>query len=132
VDFSRTTLLWNSDTGSALQKWQFYSITSPPGRLAQFSAPIALPIIAIAVTNLPNGSIPMLSSSQIDNFSTGQLRTGAVFYNPLTGAVLQQVVTSLKADMFCPGIALLIDGTVAVVGGATSGVTSVFNATTWA
>jgi galactose oxidase len=132
LDFSGTTLLWNNDTGSASQKWRFYSISSPPGRLAKFSAPIALPIIGIAATNLPDGSILMWSSSQIDNFGTGQLRTFAVIYNPLTGAVSQQVVTSLKADMFCPGIALLTDGTVVVVGGVTSGVTSIFNATTGA
>ena len=122
------TLLWNNASGSILQKWRFFSIPSPLGPIAQFSAPIALPIIAIAAANLPDGRVLMWSSSQIDNFGTGQLRTYAIIYNPATGAVSQQLITSLQADMFCPGTALLTDGTVAIVGGVTAGATSFFNA----
>ena len=90
-----------------------------------------LPLIAIAAANLPDGRVLLWSSSQIDNFATGQLRTYSAFYDFKTGVVSPPLLATLRADMFCPGSAMLPTGGVMIVGGVTAGVTGTFNGTTW-
>ena len=132
LTFSGTTPIWQTSSGAAIQRWQFFSIPSPTGRLSQWSTPIQLPLVGIAAANLADGRVLLWSSAQVDNYATGELRTYAAFYDPTTGEASLRLITSLQADMFCPGTALLADGTVMVVGGVTAGVTNSFNGTTWA
>ena len=124
---SGTSLTLSTFRGDATQRWQFYQIPPPQGQLSIWTLPIQLPLVAIAITNLPDGRVLMWSSAQVDNYATGELQTYSAFYDPATGAVSQTLITSLQADMFCPGTALLFDGTALVVGGVTSGVTSAYN-----
>ena len=114
-------------SGLAAQRWQFFPIVPPVGRLSQWARPFRMPLVAIAATNLPDGRILAWSSSQIDNYGTGQLQTYSALYDPVSGSVSQNLITSLQADMFCPGTALLADGSVLVVGGVSSGVTNKYN-----
>ena len=123
---SGSSVVLSAYSGSSSQ-WQFFPAVPLTGRLSIWTPPIQLPLVAIAATNLPDGRILVWSSSQVDNYGTGQLQTYSATYNPVTGAVSQSLITSLQADMFCPGTALLFDGSLLVVGGVTSGVTSKFN-----
>ena len=113
------------------QQWRFFLPPSPPGRLSQWTVPFQLPLVAIAATHVAGGRILVWSSSQLDNFATGQLRTFSAIYDTASGAVTQDLITSLQADMFCPGIATLPDGSILVVGGVTSGATNIYNGSAW-
>ena len=124
---SGSSVVLSAYNGNASQAWQFFPQAPPIGRLSVWSSLIQLPLVAIAAAHLSDGRVLMWSSSQVDNFGTGQLQTYSAYYNPITGAVSESLITSLQADMFCPGTALLFDGSVLVVGGVTSGVTNKFN-----
>ena len=124
---SGSSVILSSFTGGPNQAWQFFPIAPLIGRLSLWTLPIQFPVVAIAATNLPNGQVLVWSSSQVDNYGTGQLQTYSALFNPATGAVSETLITSLQADMFCPGTSLLFDGSVLVVGGVTSGVTNKFN-----
>ena len=124
---SGSSVILSQYIGAASQAWQFFPPVPVVGRPSLWTQPIQLPLVAIAATNLPDGRVLVWSSSQVANYGTGQLQTYSAIYNPVTGSVSESLITSLQADMFCPGTALLFDGSVLVVGGVTSGVTNKYN-----
>ena len=107
---SGSSVILSQYIGAASQAWQFFPPVPVVGRPSLWTQPIQLPLVAIAATNLPDGRVLVWSSSQVANYGTGQLQTYSAIYNPVTGSVSESLITSLQADMFCPGTALLFDG----------------------
>jgi hypothetical protein len=103
-----------------------------------WSAVEALPTNPIAAALLPSGNVLMWSANAQLSFE-GDLgstpgQTDVTVYNPSTNQVVShQFVTSMMADMFCPGTAYLSDGRLLVNGGSSSPRTSIYNFTnnTW-
>jgi galactose oxidase len=95
---------------------------------------ISLPVTPIAIANLPNGNILMWSAYAPYTYegdigtASGQTYTGV--FNPTTETSTDVLVTNTGADMFCPGTAVLPDGTVLVNGGSSSPKTSLYSPTT--
>ena len=130
ITTSGNQVIWSpSSPGNTLQQFRLVQVASPAGRLALWTPPIQFPLIAIAAANVDDGRILFWSSSQVDNHFTGQLQTYTAFYDPAANTVSETLVSTLQADMFCPGTAKWFDGSVFVVGGVTSGVTNAFNQT---
>jgi galactose oxidase len=95
---------------------------------------ISLPVTPIAIANLPNGNILMWSAFAPQSYegdigdAAGQTYTGV--FNPTTQTSTDVLVTNTGADMFCPGTAVLPDGSVLVNGGSSSAKTSIYNPAT--
>ncbi len=83
----------------------------------RWTAPINFPIIPAAVAMLPNGKVLAWSSDGANAYGGNGGATHTVVYDPATGSMAHVVVTNTGQDMFCPGIAMLPDGRVAVFGG---------------
>lgn len=92
---------------------------------------IPLPVNAIAVANLPNGSLLLWSAYDPYDYegdigsAKGQTYTGV--FNPVTQTSTSVLVTNTGTDMFCPGTAVLPDGRVLVNGGSSSPKTSIYS-----
>ncbi len=95
---------------------------------------ISLPVTPIAIANLPNGNVLMWSAFEPTSYegdignAAGQTYTGV--FNPTTQTSTDVLVTNTGDDMFCPGTAVLPDGTVLVNGGSSSPKTSIYSPTT--
>ena len=132
LDYAGARAVFRPYTGAATQHWRLVPPPPPAGPLALWTPPIPLPILAIAGYNAPDGRVLLWTSSQRDSFATGELRTFSALLDPATGDVSATLLTSLQADMFCPGTAMLADGRLLVAGGVTSGATNLCNGTAWA
>ncbi len=135
----------NSQTpGAAVIQWPCQSATNLndqfdlflPSSNAQtlnsaWSAVISLPVTPIGVANLPNGNLLMWSANAPYSYegdignSSGQTYTG--IFNPANQTSSDVLVSSTGADFFCPGTALLPDGTVLINGGSSSPKTSLYS-----
>ena len=125
---SKQTNIWALYSPSNVtQQYRFVVIPPPPGRLSLWTLPIKLPLIAIAASNLADGRIVMWSAAEQDNYNPIIPQTYVAYYDPQSGNVSEKLITTLQADMFCPGTAKTFDGSVMVVGGLTSGATNVYN-----
>jgi hypothetical protein len=95
---------------------------------------ISLPVTPIAIANLPNGKLLMWSAFEPYSYegdignAQGQTYTGV--FDPATGSSTDVLVTNTGADMFCPGIAVLANGSVLVNGGSSSPKTSIYSPST--
>jgi hypothetical protein len=78
---------------------------------------VDLPSIPIAAAALPNGKLVTWSSDQKLTFNGGLGQTNTVLFDPQTLSASDILVTNTSHDMFCPGVALLADGSVFVNGG---------------
>lgn len=118
--------------GSALQTWTLSGInvkTLP----SKWSAPVTLPLIPVAVANLPNGNVLAWAADQTLDFTSGEILPGKTYttiINPTAGTNQEVIVSNTNHDMFCPGIANLPDGRILVNGGSTSAKTSLYNPST--
>ncbi|MFL6602255.1 MAG: RICIN domain-containing protein [Steroidobacteraceae bacterium] len=92
---------------------------------------IALPVNPIGVANLPSGKLLMWSayapySFESDiNTAAGQTYTGS--FDPASGTSTKVLVTVTGADLFCPGTAVLPNGTILINGGSSSPKTSLYD-----
>ena len=107
--------------------------TATPASAGRWSASISLPIDPAAAALLSNGKVLTWSSYSGDTYggSLGYTQTATI--DTTTGAVSQRTVTETGHDMFCPGVALLGDGTVFVAGGSNSDKQSTYDpvSATW-
>ncbi len=122
-------ILQQSCAGGATQTWAVsgVNVTALPSK---WTAPIALPIVPAAASNLPNGNILLWSADYTNSFSSGEVTPGktyTVIFNPTTLTSKQALISNTGHDMFCPGIANLPDGRVFVTGGSDSAKTSVYS-----
>jgi galactose oxidase len=92
---------------------------------------IPLPVTPIGIANLPNGNLLMWSANAPYSFegdigsSSGQTYTGV--FTPATLTSTDVLVTATGADLFCPGTALLPNGTVLINGGSSSPKTTLYD-----
>jgi galactose oxidase len=111
------------------QLWALNVANSP----SQWSGVITLPIIPIAVSNLPDGKLLTWSADQITTFyPTTDVNTQTYYsiFDPATNTSTESLETNLLTDMFCPGTAQLPDGRLLVNGGITTHTTSIYDPTT--
>ena len=78
---------------------------------------IEMPIIPVAVSNLPNGNILTWAAKDRQGFGGTSGRTYTAIFNPTTGTSNELLVSNTQHDMFCPGINNLSDGRILVSGG---------------
>ena len=97
---------------------QLYFEQPDKSEVGDWSGPINLPNIPVAAAVLPNGFV--VSWSSWDRFTfggNGPRQSYTSIWNPETGEVSEVLVTNTLHDMFCPGIAMLPDGRLLVMGG---------------
>ncbi len=104
---------------------------APTSGTGRWSLPFNLPLVPVSAAMLNTGKVLLWSSYRPDAFGKPNEevsgRTLTATYDPSSTAVSQRTVTNTGHDMFCPGTALLPDGTLLVNGGSTDGKTSLFN-----
>ncbi|RYU59959.1 DUF1929 domain-containing protein [Methylolobus aquaticus] len=92
---------------------------------------INLPLVPVAVSNLPDGRVLGWSAGAELYFEVpawGEpAQTQSVVIDPSTGDWSQYRVSNTNHDMFCPGTSNLPDGRLLVSGGSSSRRTSIFN-----
>jgi galactose oxidase len=93
---------------------------SPAAMQGQWSAPIAFPSVPVAAAILPNGKL--MTWASWDRFSAydgsgERWKTYTALFDPETSVITERIVTETRHDMFCPGTALLADGSLHVSGG---------------
>ena len=93
------------------------SMPSVPTSLGRWTPPVNFPIVPAAVALLPNGKVLAWSADNATTYGGPGGLTHTVVYDPVSGAMAHVKVTNTGQDMFCPGIAMLPDGRVAVFGG---------------
>ena len=94
------------------------SLTAPADRitLGEWSAIIPwTPHIPVSAANLPDGRVLTFASDERTAFPSGPRFTYAATWNPATGQFVEY--NRPTHDMFCAGIATLLDGRVIVNGG---------------
>ncbi len=130
--------------GAAIGQWPCQAVTSLNDQFDLFSPSavadtlnsawtpvISLPVTPIAIANLPDGNLLMWSAYAPYAYegdigaNSGQTYTG--IFNPSTLTATDVLVTSTGADMFCPGTAVLPNGTVLINGGSSSSKTSLYD-----
>jgi galactose oxidase len=124
------------NNGQLNDRWTLSVLTGggPKTLPSTWSPVITLPVLPVAIANLPNGNLLMWSAYNNYTYegdigySNGQTYTG--IFNPATNTASEVLVTNTGDDMFCPGTANLVDGTVLVNGGSSSPKTSLFAPTT--
>lgn len=89
-----------------------------------WSSVIQLPTVPAAAALLPNGRVLLWSSNGQFSFEfdigDDPSQTYTAIFNPATASSTLKVVNNSLSDMFCPGTAILPDGTLLVHGGASS------------
>jgi galactose oxidase len=111
--------------GNSNQQW----ILANPPTLANWSAPITLPLIPVAAANMKDGKLLMWSAYSTLKFegTDSAPHTETAVYDPTAGIAVSRLVTETYHDMFCPGTSLLPDGRLLVNGGNSSAHTSIFD-----
>lgn len=105
---------------------------APATGTGQWSLPINVPVVPVAATMLTTGKVLLWSSYKPDNYGfvgdpNDPGRTMTATLDPATVAISQRAVTETQHDMFCPGTALLPNGSLLVNGGSTNTKTSMYN-----
>ena len=98
-----------------------------PASLSLWEGPYNMPLVPVAAANLPDGRI--LTWSAWDKFSFGGDfgETYTAIFDPQTKQSTERLVSRTGHDMFCPGTALLADGSLLVNGGSSSQNTSIYD-----
>ncbi len=124
---------WPCQGASSLND-QFYidvSGISPATLPSVWSSVIGLPVIPIAVANLPNGNLLMWSAYQLFSYEgdigNSTSETYYAIFNPVTATSSAAMTTTDGADHFCPGTAVLPNGNILVNGGSSSPESAVYN-----
>ena len=107
------------DRSLALSEIQQLYVEQPTqAEAGDWSEPINFPNIPVAAAVLPNGKVVTWSSWDRFTFGgNGPRRSYTSVWDPETGQVGEVLVTNTQHDMFCPGIAMLEDGRMLVMGG---------------
>ncbi|MFT6995231.1 MAG: hypothetical protein ACJA1P_001974, partial [Maribacter sp.] len=119
----------------------FFSATNSRAQdksiVGEWSDPIALDVLPVAVSNLPNGKLIVWSASERDYFYTNDGGFGPTdgftyteLFDPFLGQDgqgLGEDVTNLQHDMFCPGINNLPNGNILSAGGTSNYNTSIYD-----
>jgi len=78
-----------------------------------WSGVIDMPIIPVAVSNLPNGNVLAWAAKDRDDFTAENSgRTYSAIFDPYNGSSTEVLVSNTQHDMFCPGINNLPDVTI--------------------
>lgn len=86
-----------------------------------------MPIVPVAMANLPDGKVLCWSALDRDGYGQGGNRTYTSVYDPANNSFTDVLVTNVGHDMFCPGTNNLPDGRILVAGGRNSELTSIYN-----
>jgi len=122
---SNAALVQRACNGGGDQAWSLAAPQLP----AKWTAPIAMPIIPIAVANLPDGKLVTWSAWDRYTFSNGPFQTYTALFDPVTNQSSEALVTNTNHDMFCPGTTNLPDGRILVNGGSEAYATSIYDFT---
>lgn len=135
----------NSQTpGAAIIQWTCQAATAlndqfdlfTPSAVAatlnsEWTPVIPLPVTPIGVANLPNGSLLMWSANAPYSFEgdvgSAARQTYTGIFTPATQTSTSLLVTANGADLFCPGTALLPNGTLLINGGSSSPKTTLYD-----
>lgn len=97
--------------------------------VGQWGPVIPLPLVPVAISNLPDGKILMWSADHthtfMDNMSA-DVPTKTVIFDPVT-ATYETIVDQPHHNMFCPGICNLSDGRIMVTGGISYANSSIYD-----
>ena len=93
------------------------AVSTDPAVSGRWSDVVELPNIPVATAMLPTGQILLWSSDERTSFNTGRGLTYTSILDPASGEATDVIVDETGHDMFCPGIAMLADGSVMVNGG---------------
>lgn len=109
-----------------------FSIGAPNDTMpSQWTPVMALRVNAIAAANLPNGKLLIWSSHEPLSFEgdigAHSSQTYTSLFDPADGSSTERIVRENGADMFCPGTALLPNGSVLINGGSSSKKTNLYN-----
>ena len=117
-----------SCNGAASQKWRVEAFNVSATAPSKWDGPYQMPLIPVAVANLPDGRILTWSAYDRFNHTTDDLgMTYTSIFDPATGRSSERLVTNTKHDMFCPGLNTLADGRILVNGGSSSDKTSIYS-----
>lgn len=97
---------------------------------ARWSTLQSLPLVPVAVANLPDGQVLMWSAEEKFGFGDPVGRTYTALFDPQTRLVSERTVNETGHNMFCPGTTHLADGRLLVNGGISASQTSIFDPTT--
>lgn len=99
----------------------------------QWSNVINLPLVPVAAANLEDGRILTWSAYGRYEFGGSRGRTQTLIFDPATGQSTERLVQNTNHDMFCPGTAMLPDGSVMITGGSNSEAVTFYNSlsNTW-
>ena len=126
LDVNGTALVWARRGSSPNQRWTFSPIPTPPGALVQWTPPIPLPLITVSAALLTDGTVLSWMAASVDDYTTAGSVTLFSVIDTTSGAATL-AVAGIKANMFCPGLVKLGDGSVFVAGGVTPAATGLYN-----
>jgi galactose oxidase len=96
--------------------------------VGQWGLTINFPIVPVAVTLLPTGSMLAWSSWMAKDFRWNPVGISQTsLWDPIARQVTGIQVSNTQHDMFCPGVSQGVDGTTIVTGGNSDFVTSIYN-----
>lgn len=106
-------------------------VTAPATLPSAWSSVIPVAVIPVGAANLPNGKILMWTANALFTYQgddgTKNTQTYYAIFDPATNTSAQQLEASAGSDMFCPGTAMLSNGTLLVNGGDSSPKTSIYD-----
>lgn len=103
------------------------AVTAAQAALAQWTAPISLPIVPVSGALLANGKLELFSADAPNNITYSNSHfTYTALFDPVAGTAVATTVTAGQ-DMFCEATARLSDGRLLVDGGDTSGASSIYD-----
>ena len=107
------------------------ALTPAQAALARWSAPVALSLVPVGGSLLPNGKVLFWSAEDRYAFYTTPFngRTWTSLYDPASTppAASERLVSETAHNMFCPGTSNLPDGRILINGGIDSASTSIYD-----
>jgi galactose oxidase len=95
----------------------------------QWGPLISFPLVPVTAALLPGNRVLTMAASSADSYG-GHGTTETAILDAATGAVSRRTVAVTNHEMFCPGTALLPDGTLLVNGGSDDTKTSLYDPAT--